>query len=53
MSAPKAAERKRRWPTLPANVCTCSRQTLRWLGTLVTLTLAGVLAALLTRVSFH
>jgi hypothetical protein len=53
MAAPKAAERKDRWPTLPASVRTCSRQTFRWLGTLVTLTLAGVLTALLTGLLQH
>jgi hypothetical protein len=53
ISEPTAAECKRRLPTLPTRVRAGSRQTLRWLGTLVTLTLASVLAALLTGLLQH
>jgi hypothetical protein len=35
------------WQKVPASLRIGSRQALRWLGTLATLTLAGILAALL------
>jgi hypothetical protein len=48
-----ALESARREHMLPPTVRTVSRRMLRWLGTLVTLTLAGVIAALVTGLLPH